>query len=97
MTDVDGASETVRARAGLHDIRIHGIQHRFASRGPSGIWFADDKANVMLMLEQSLVAAPVSMSSSVRSGTGLARAAPPCRPGHTPAPDRDPPVHPDPT
>ena len=32
MTDIDGAWETVRARAGLHDVRIHDIRHSFASR-----------------------------------------------------------------
>ena len=32
MTDIDGAWETIRARAGLHDVRIHDILHSFASR-----------------------------------------------------------------
>ena len=32
MTDIDGAWETVRARAGLDDVRIHDIRHSFASR-----------------------------------------------------------------
>ena len=32
MTDIDGAWETIRARAGLHDVRIHDIRHSFASR-----------------------------------------------------------------
>ena len=30
MTDIDGAWETVRARAGLHDVRIHDIRHSCA-------------------------------------------------------------------
>ena len=32
MTDIDGAWQSVRARAGLHDVRIHDIRHSFASR-----------------------------------------------------------------
>ena len=32
MTDIDGAWETIRARAGLRDVRIHDIRHSFASR-----------------------------------------------------------------
>ena len=32
MTDIDAAWETIRARAGLHDVRIHDIRHSFASR-----------------------------------------------------------------
>ena len=32
MADIDGAWETIRARAGLHDVRIHDIRHSFASR-----------------------------------------------------------------
>ena len=32
MTDIDGAWQTIRARAGLHDVRIHDIRHSFASR-----------------------------------------------------------------
>ena len=32
MTDIDGAWEAIRARAGLHDVRIHDIRHSFASR-----------------------------------------------------------------
>ena len=32
MTDIDGAWTTIRARAGLHDVRIHDIRHSFASR-----------------------------------------------------------------
>ena len=32
MTDIDGAWETIRVRAGLHDVRIHDIRHSFASR-----------------------------------------------------------------
>ena len=32
MTDIDGAWQSVRARAGLHDIRIPDIRHSFASR-----------------------------------------------------------------
>ena len=32
MTDIDGACHTIRARAGLHDVRIHDIRHSFASR-----------------------------------------------------------------
>ena len=32
MTDSDGAWETIRARAGLHDVGIHDIRHSFASR-----------------------------------------------------------------
>ena len=32
MTDIDGAWESIRARAGLHDVRIHDIRHSFASR-----------------------------------------------------------------
>ena len=32
MTDIDGAWETIRTRAGLHDVRIHDIRHSFASR-----------------------------------------------------------------
>ena len=32
MTDIDAAWETIRAQAGLHDVRIHDIRHSFASR-----------------------------------------------------------------
>ena len=32
MTDIDGGWETIRARAGLHDVRIHDIRHSYASR-----------------------------------------------------------------
>ena len=32
MTDIDGAWQSIRARAGLHDVRIHDIRHSFASR-----------------------------------------------------------------
>ena len=32
MTDIDGAWETIGARAELHDVRIHDIRHSFASR-----------------------------------------------------------------
>ena len=32
MTDIDAAWETIRARAGLHDVRIHDIRHSYASR-----------------------------------------------------------------
>ena len=32
MTDIDGAWETIRARAELNDVRIHDIRHSFASR-----------------------------------------------------------------
>ena len=32
MTDIDAAWETIRALAGLHDVRIHDIRHSFASR-----------------------------------------------------------------
>ena len=32
MTDIDGAWEVIRTRAGLHDVRIHDIRHSFASR-----------------------------------------------------------------
>ena len=32
MTDIDAAWETIRARAGLRDVRIHDIRHSFASR-----------------------------------------------------------------
>ena len=32
MTDIDAAWETIRTRAGLHDVRIHDIRHRYASR-----------------------------------------------------------------
>ena len=32
MTDIDGSWETIRARAELHDVRIHDIRHSFASR-----------------------------------------------------------------
>ena len=32
MTDIDAAWETIRARAGLHDVRIHDIRHTFAPR-----------------------------------------------------------------
>ena len=32
MTDIDGAWESIRARAGLHDVRNHDIRHSFASR-----------------------------------------------------------------
>ena len=31
MTDIDGAWETIRARAELHDVRIHDIRHSCAS------------------------------------------------------------------
>ncbi len=32
MTDIDGAWESIRAQAGLRDVRIHDIRHSFASR-----------------------------------------------------------------
>ena len=32
MTDIDGAWGSIRAQAGLHDVRIHDIRHSFASR-----------------------------------------------------------------
>ncbi len=32
MTDIDGAWRSIRARAGLDDVRIHDIRHSFASR-----------------------------------------------------------------
>ena len=32
MTDIDAVSQTIRARAGLHDVRIHDIRRSFASR-----------------------------------------------------------------
>ena len=32
MTDIDGAWRSIRARAGLNDVRIHDIRHSFASR-----------------------------------------------------------------
>ena len=32
MADIDGAWQSIRARAGLHDVRIHDIRHSFASR-----------------------------------------------------------------
>ena len=32
MTDIDAAWRSIRARAGLHDVRIHDIRHSFASR-----------------------------------------------------------------
>ena len=32
MTDIDTAWRTIRAKAGLHDVRIHDIRHSFASR-----------------------------------------------------------------
>ena len=32
MTDIDGAWESIRARADLRDVRIHDIRHSFASR-----------------------------------------------------------------
>ena len=32
MTDMDGAWESIRARAGLHDMRIHDIRHSCATR-----------------------------------------------------------------
>ena len=32
MTDIDGAWASIRAQAGLHDVRIHDIRHSFASR-----------------------------------------------------------------
>ncbi len=32
MADIDGAWQSIRARAGLHDMRIHDIRHSFASR-----------------------------------------------------------------
>ena len=31
MTEIDGAWETIRARAGLHDVRIHDIRHSCAT------------------------------------------------------------------
>ena len=30
MTDIDGAWQTIRARAELHDVRIHDTRHSFA-------------------------------------------------------------------
>ena len=32
MADIDGAWQTIRARAALHDVRMHDIRHSFASR-----------------------------------------------------------------
>jgi len=32
MADIDGAWQTIRTKAGLHDVRIHDIRHSFASR-----------------------------------------------------------------
>ena len=32
MTDIDGSWASIRARAGLHDVRIHDIRHSFASQ-----------------------------------------------------------------
>ena len=32
MADIDGAWQTIRARAELHDVRMHDIRHSFASR-----------------------------------------------------------------
>ena len=32
MTDIDTAWRAIRAKAGLHDVRIHDIRHSFASR-----------------------------------------------------------------
>ena len=32
MTDIERAWQSIRARAGLHDVRIHDIRHSFASR-----------------------------------------------------------------
>ena len=32
MADIDGAWQSIRAKAGLHDVRAHGIRHSFASR-----------------------------------------------------------------
>ena len=32
MADIDGARQSIRAKAGLHDVRIHDIRHSFASR-----------------------------------------------------------------
>ena len=31
MTDIDGARQSIQARAGLHDVRINDIRHSFAS------------------------------------------------------------------
>ena len=35
MTDIDSAWQTIRARTGLHDVRIHDIRHSYASRALS--------------------------------------------------------------
>ena len=32
MPDIDGAWQSIRAKAGLHNLRIHDIRHSFASR-----------------------------------------------------------------
>ena len=32
VADIDGARESIRAKVGLHDVRIHDIRHSFASR-----------------------------------------------------------------
>ena len=32
MTDIDGACKSIRAQAGLHDVRIRDIRHSFASQ-----------------------------------------------------------------
>ena len=32
MADIDGAWQSIRTQAGLHDVRIHDIRHSFASR-----------------------------------------------------------------
>ena len=32
IADIDGAWQSIRAKAGLHDVRIHDIRHSFASR-----------------------------------------------------------------
>ena len=35
ILDVDGAWRPIRARAGLHDVRIRDVRHGFASRAPA--------------------------------------------------------------
>ena len=43
MTDIDGSWEAIRVRAGLHDVRIHDIRHRFTFEvlSPPNICAAD--------------------------------------------------------
>ena len=49
MTDIDGAWEVIRTRAGLHDVRIHDIRHSCATRSYFEEISSASRRNVMLI------------------------------------------------